>query len=77
MGDLYGTYEVPFGPGKTFANDDTAFNYYVVDGWQVNAISSMQSGTHYCIVIANTEQGVRAKVVPGVNSRPTQQSINQ
>ena len=79
--NLYGTYELPFGPGKAFANDDTAFNRYVVGGWQVNAISSMQSGYPFTVSAtgspANTGQGGRANVVPGVNPRPTQQSINQ
>jgi hypothetical protein len=79
--NIYGTYELPFGPNKPFLNDDTIVDRYLVGGWQVNAISLLQSGYPFTVATTgsptNTGQAGRANVVPGVNPLPAHQSINE
>jgi hypothetical protein len=41
-------YELPFGRGKMFTPANSVANY-IVSGWQLNAIASMDSGTPYYV----------------------------
>jgi hypothetical protein len=79
--NVYGTYELPFGPGKRFGNNTSAFNKYVVGGWQIDAIALMQSGQPFTVTTAsaptNTGTAGRADVVPGASQYPATRSVSQ
>jgi hypothetical protein len=49
---FYGGYELPFGPGKAFANHGILAA--IVGGWQVNAILSRTSGTPFSVTSSAT-----------------------
>jgi hypothetical protein len=42
--NLYGTYDLPFGKGKMFANTDSRLMNYLVGGWQLSGNSTWESG---------------------------------
>ncbi len=75
--NVYATYELPFGPGKRFSSGSSAFNRYVVGGWQVDGITVMQSGQPFTVTTAsaptNTGQSGRADVVSGTPNYPANQ----
>lgn len=79
--NLYGTYELPFGPGKPFLNSGSAFSRYLVGGWQTNAIAVLQSGLPFTVTTTgsptNTGAGSRANLVSGAQPYPSNQTINQ
>lgn len=79
--NIYGTYELPFGPGKHFLNKDDLVDRYIVGGWQVNTIALLQAGYPFTVSITgsptNTGGGGRASVVPGVNAYPAQKTLAQ
>jgi len=50
---------------------------YVVGGWQLNAISSLQKGTPIALAATVTGGGNRPNVVPGVSDKATTQTLNQ
>jgi hypothetical protein len=72
--NVYATYELPFGPGRKFSTGSSAFNRYVVGGWQIDGIAVMQSGQPFTVTTAsaptNTGTAGRADVVPGVANYP-------
>ncbi len=78
--NIYGTYELPFGPGKPFFKGNSALNKYAFGGWQLNSIAVLQTGLPFTITTTgsptNTGAGSRANVVPGITSAPANQSIN-
>lgn len=41
---MYGMYELPFGPGKAFANTSNSVLGHIIGGWQVNWVGSLQTG---------------------------------
>jgi hypothetical protein len=41
----YGTYDLPFGPGRAFANGNHAVWSRIAGGWQVGWITTVQSGS--------------------------------
>jgi hypothetical protein len=73
--NVWSTYELPFGPGKAWANGNSAFNRYVIGGWQVGGIAVMQSGQPFTVTTAsaptNTGAAGRADVVSGVGQYPS------
>ncbi len=75
--NAYGTYELPFGPGKPYLNGTSPFNRYLIGGWQVDAIAVLQSGQPFTVTTAsaptNTGTAGRADVVSGVALYPTSQ----
>ncbi len=79
--NVYGTYELPFGKGKTFLNIDNPLVRYGIGGWQINGISAIQSGYPFTVVATgsptNTGASGRADVVPGVNPMPAHRTIQQ
>jgi Carboxypeptidase regulatory-like domain len=79
--NIYGTYELPFGPGKAFLNSNSAVTRYLLSGWQVNGISVIQTGYPFTVTVTgsptNTGATDRANIVPGVSLYPANQSINQ
>jgi hypothetical protein len=78
--NLFGTYALPFGPGKTFASNPSVLNKYVIGGWQLNGIALLQSGYPFTVTTSaqptNTGVAGRADVVPGVDPIPAHQSVN-
>lgn len=51
---ISGTYEMPFGRGKTFGKDWNRFLDGVIGGWQINGIYSYQTGFPISVTAANT-----------------------
>jgi hypothetical protein len=50
----YGTFDLPFGPGSTFAGNSTGVLARLIEGWQLGAIVSLSSGQPLNIVAQNT-----------------------
>lgn len=67
------SYELPFGPGKRFANQGGVAGK-LLGGWRVNGIQQYQSGAPLRVVLNNPLPGIggdflRPNVVPGVQKR--------
>ena len=80
--NIYGTYELPFGPGKAFLNSNSLLNRTILGGWQVNGIFAGQSGLPFTVTTSGTATNTgasasRANVVPGVPQYPAKQSIGE
>jgi hypothetical protein len=80
--NVYGTYELPFGPGKPFLNTNSILNRYVLGGWQVNGIFVGQSGLPFTVTISGTATNTgasasRANVIPGVAQYPANKTVSQ
>ncbi|MDQ6708389.1 MAG: TonB-dependent receptor, partial [Acidobacteriota bacterium] len=76
--NLFATYELPFGPGKAWANSDNFLNRYALGGWEIDGIGVLQSGLPFTVgapSATNNGQGSRADVVAGVNPYPSQQTL--
>jgi hypothetical protein len=48
-----GVFELPFGKGKKFASDAPTAVDYIIGGWQVNTITTIQTGTPLMVRGAN------------------------
>ena len=76
--NLAANYQLPFGPGRSFANG-TSVGSYLVRDWQVGAIWVCQTGLPYTITVpgspSNTGASSRANPVFGVSPTPANQSI--
>lgn len=63
------TYELPFGPGKTFANSNAWYSR-LIGGWILNGIQRYQSGSPLNVTVNNTlpifNRTLRPNVVSGV-----------
>jgi len=80
--NIYGTYELPFGPGKPFINGNSFVNRFLLGGWQVNGIFVGQSGLPFTVTTSGTATNTgasasRANVVPGVPQYPTAKSVSE
>jgi hypothetical protein len=80
--NIYGSYELPFGPGKPFINKDSVLNHFVLGGWQINGIFVGQSGLPFTVTTSGTPTNTgasagRADVVPGVAQYPTTKTVKQ
>jgi Carboxypeptidase regulatory-like domain len=79
--NLYGTYELPFGPGKSFLNGTSLVDRYLAGGWQLNGIGVIQTGLPFTVTTTgsptNTGASGRANLVSGVPVYPVAQSINE
>jgi hypothetical protein len=78
--NLYGSYELPFGPGRSFLNTNSFVNRAILGGWRLNGIVVAQSGLPFTVTIngtaTNTGAGSsRANVLPGVPQYPAQKTI--
>ena len=62
-----GSYDLPFGRGRTFMANANKVTDAVLGGWTVNAIYSYQSGQPFTVgcPVATSEFGCFANVVPG------------
>ena len=80
--NVYGTYELPFGPGRAFRNGNSVLDRFVLGGWQVNGIFVGQSGLPFTVTISGTATNTgagssRANVIPGAPQYPANQTITQ
>ncbi|MBX9603100.1 MAG: TonB-dependent receptor [Bryobacteraceae bacterium] len=50
-----GTWELPFGKGKTFFANPGTFANYLVGGWQMNGILQLQSGLPFSVTIVGDQ----------------------
>ncbi len=80
--NIYGSYELPFGPGKSFINKDSALNRFVLGGWQINGIFVGQSGLPFTVTTSGTPTNTgasagRADVVSGAARYPTTKTVKQ
>ncbi|HEY4049814.1 MAG TPA: TonB-dependent receptor [Acidobacteriaceae bacterium] len=80
--NVYGTYELPFGPGRAFLNTGSVLDRFVFGGWQVNGIFVGQSGLPFTVTISGTPTNTgasasRANVVPGVAQYPAKKTVAQ
>jgi Carboxypeptidase regulatory-like domain len=80
--NIYGTYELPFGPGKALFNGNSFVNRFLLGGWQVNGIFVGQSGLPFTVTTSGTATNTgasasRANVVPGVPQYPSSKSVSQ
>jgi hypothetical protein len=55
---ISGVYELPFGPGKAFLSGTRGLAAWLVSGWQINSVTTMQSGTPLAVRGANNFTGV-------------------
>ena len=78
--NIAATYQLPFGPGKPFANGKSVVSY-LVRNWELGGIVVLQSGLPYTVTVSgspsNTGAGSRANPAAGVNPIPANQSIAQ
>lgn len=63
-------YELPFGRGKRWGSDVSKWMDYIVGGWQINAIYSLQGGTPFSITASGTPNTARADLVGKVHVNP-------
>jgi hypothetical protein len=63
-------YELPFGRGKRWGSDVSKWMDYIVGGWQINAIYSLQGGTPFSITASGTPNTSRADLVGKVHVNP-------
>jgi hypothetical protein len=80
--NIYGTYELPFGPGKTFLNNSSIVNRMILGGWQVNGIFAGQSGLPFTVTTSGTPTNTgasagRADVVAGAAQYPATRTVKQ
>ena len=78
--NVYGTYELPFGPGRSFLNGNSILDRFVLGGWQANGIFVGQSGLPFTVTISGTATNTgasasRANVVPGAAQYPATKTI--
>jgi hypothetical protein len=78
--NIAATYQLPFGPGKPYANGNSVASH-LVRNWEVGSVVVLQSGLPFTITVpgspSNTGNSSRANPVSGVSPIPAQQSINQ
>jgi hypothetical protein len=67
---ISGTYELPFGRGRAWANNFAGFGNRLVSGWQFNAIVSLLSGFPFTPVIGSNRSG------DGDTRNPDRPSLN-
>ncbi len=53
-----GVYELPFGKGKAFLTDARGIAGHLVGGWQLNTVTTLQSGTPLSVRGANNFTGI-------------------
>jgi hypothetical protein len=48
-------YELPFGPGKKYANGTHGFSKWIIGGWEAAGIGSFQSGRPFTLLISTDQ----------------------
>jgi hypothetical protein len=63
-------YELPFGRGKKFGANVSKWADYLIGGWQLNAIYTLQGGTPFTITASGNPQYTRANLVGKIVTHP-------
>jgi len=63
-------YELPFGRGKRWGGDVSKWMDYVIGGWQLNAIYTLQGGTPFSITSSGNPSSARADLVGKIQVHP-------
>jgi len=63
-------YELPFGKGKRWGSDVSKWMDYVIGGWQINAIYTLQGGTPFSITASGTPNTARADLIGKIQIHP-------
>ncbi len=79
---IYGTYELPFGPGKALLSGNSIVSRFLLGGWQVNGIFTGQSGLPFTVTTSGTATNTgasssRANVVAGAARYPANKTVSQ
>ena len=74
------SYDLPFGKGKMFGNSANRFTTAFIGGWELQTVSSYQTGTPRTVTanigVSNSDGEDRPDVVPGVSVVPSNQGPN-
>jgi len=65
-----GTYDLPYGKGRSFAGSAHGVQQAVLGGWSTNFIATAQDGQPFtvaCAIATSSGSGCNANLVPGVN----------
>jgi hypothetical protein len=65
----FGTFSLPFGPGRLVARNSSGWLARVVEGWQVGTIFNLTSGAPLNVVAANTLHNLGTPDIVGAFSR--------
>jgi hypothetical protein len=63
-------YELPFGRGKRWGSDVSKWMDYVIGGWQINAIYSLQGGTPFNITASGNPGSARPDLKGKIHTSP-------
>jgi hypothetical protein len=76
---LSALYELPFGQGKRWANNISRPLNYIIGGWQVNGIYTLQAGQPFSVTVDGSPSSTRADLVgkPSINSGNLTDYINE
>jgi hypothetical protein len=74
------SYQLPFGKGKAFANNANKFSNALIGGWELQTVTSFQSGTPRTVQanigVSNSDGENRPDVVPGGSTSPQNRDPN-
>ena len=74
------SYQLPFGKGKAFANNANGLVNAVIGGWELQTVTSFQTGTPRTVVanigVSNSDGEDRPDVVVGTSSSPQNKGPN-
>jgi Carboxypeptidase regulatory-like domain len=75
---LSSLYELPFGRGKSWGTNWSRPVDWVIGGWQVNGIYTLQAGLPFSVIVDGAPQNVRADLIgtPSVNPGSLMHYIN-
>jgi hypothetical protein len=65
-----GTYELPFGKGKMFANHVSKPLDTIIGGWQMNTIITIQSGLPFSLTTPGSPSNARPDVIGTLSTHP-------
>jgi hypothetical protein len=76
---LSALYELPFGQGKRWANNISRPLNYVIGGWQVNGIYTLQAGQPFSVTVDGSPSSTRADLVgkPSINPGNLTDYVNE
>jgi len=63
-------YDLPFGRGKRWGNDVSKWMDYIIGGWQLNGIYTLQGGTPFSVTVSGTPSSARADLIGPIHTHP-------
>ncbi|QHS53160.1 TonB-dependent receptor [Edaphobacter sp. 12200R-103] len=78
--NVYGSYELPFGKGRTFLNNSSSVTNAFLSGWRLNLIAVAQSSLPFTVTMNGTSTNTgasssRVNRVPGAAVYPTKRTV--